>query len=183
MEKEIKIDFYAREALQQDKNNFTRGINCNGTWYNVLGSTAEAVNKLFNKDMYWKGNTVKVEVDDLENRTILKFISLIDSAKPDRQDSDIVNLETLLNDAHSKGIKSIHSDMIAHNDEKKSAIFKVSVTMQDDKVFEAHGDADQVNTGTNIKDAYIRMAESRALVRALRWATNNAGTAEEELPK
>lgn len=72
--------------------------------------------------------------------------------------------------------------------EKKWAVVKASVTIfiidgEDSRkaTFEGHGDATQENIkGDIIKPHFLRMAETRAIARALRWATNNATTADEE---
>ena len=47
--------------------------------------------------------------------------------------------------------------------------------------FQAVGDASVDNVGDEIAPHLVRMAETRAIVRALRWATNSASTAEEEI--
>ena len=64
--------------------------------------------------------------------------------------------------------------------EKKFALFKAIVTLNG-MTFTGHGDA----TSDNIDNAaigkhFIRMAETRAIVRALRFATNDARCAVEE---
>ena len=49
------------------------------------------------------------------------------------------------------------------------------------KVFQAHGDATSDNIkGEMIKPHFIRMAETRAIGRAFRWATNNAKVSDVE---
>ncbi len=108
-------------------------------------------------------------------------------------EDDIVTFETLLTVAHSKKVPfSIKTQMLDVDLEKKYALFKASVEVYPNKkestidfgdgkiVFEGHGDATMENvTGDFIKPHFIRMAETRAIVRALRWYTNN-GCAEEE---
>jgi hypothetical protein len=72
------------------------------------------------------------------------------------------------------------------NVEKKFALFKAEITLvnQEGKkmqVFNGHGDATSENvTGDFIKPHFIRMAETRAIARALRWYTNKAGSCAEE---
>lgn len=118
-------------------------------------------------------------------------ITLIEKAKPKEKqnkegwEDDIVNFETLLDDAHDKFKDkfSISTQMISVDWEKKNALFKATVMIEGSikQVFEGHGDATNENvTGSFIKPHFIRMAETRAIVRALRWATNNAVCAEEE---
>ena len=96
---------------------------------------------------------------------------------------DITNFETLLNEAHKKfGDKlSIETFSESVDFEKKTAVFKATVSVGN-QVFDAHGDATMENVANdNIKPHFIRMAETRAIARALRWATNNAKVASEEL--
>ena len=103
----------------------------------------------------------------------------------------MVTFEDLLNNAHKNGlIESIHTEMIQLDWDKHRALFRATVTMQGSsigigkpmsKIFQAYGDAtdENIQSGT-IKPHFIRMAQTRAIARALRWATNNAETAEEE---
>jgi hypothetical protein len=102
----------------------------------------------------------------------------------------MTTFEDLLNDAHTKfelGF-SIRTQMIENDWEKQRAIFKAIVIVKDkteleepfEKIYEAYGDATQENCGDMVKKHYIRMAETRAIARALRWATNNAKAATEE---
>ena len=105
--------------------------------------------------------------------------------KSGKWEDDMVTFEDLLTKAHElKQSFSIHTDMLAVDLEKKYALFKarVDVIGKDGNVaiFTGHGDATVENvTGDFIKPHFIRMAETRAIVRALRWYTNN-GCAEEE---
>ena len=112
-------------------------------------------------------------------------------------EDDIVSFETLLTAAHKKAKDdgnnlNIKTTIVRGVDgapliemEKKFAFFKARVFITDKEGkelcrFEGHGDATLENvTGTHIKPHFIRMAETRAIVRALRWYTNN-GCAEEE---
>jgi len=102
---------------------------------------------------------------------------------------DLISFETLLEEAHTKfkGNFTIKTELISHDAISKSAVFKAIVEVTTDGQcyeFQAHGDADQDNCQSQmIKPHYIRMAETRAIARALRWATNNAKTAVEETEK
>lgn len=64
-------------------------------------------------------------------------------------------------------------------------IFKAMVTMKDSdgtlKIFTAFGDADHSNVGKHISEHMIRMAETRAVNRALRFATNIGMCSVDEL--
>ncbi len=115
-------------------------------------------------------------------------------------EDEIVTFEQLLEAAHKKsnGNFSIKTWKLEVNLEKKYALFKARVIVYNHKarkevsekmtdedegfiVFEGHGDATDENvTGDFIKPHFIRMAETRAIVRALRWYTNNATCTEEE---
>ncbi len=105
--------------------------------------------------------------------------------KSGKWEDDIVTFEKLLTNAHElKAPFSIKTEMLTIDLEKKYALFKARVIVDGksvcERVYEGHGDATSENvTGEKIKIHFIRMAETRAIVRALRWYTNN-GCAEEE---
>jgi hypothetical protein len=95
---------------------------------------------------------------------------------------DMTNFEDLLTSAHAKGLISINTEMITFDMEKKQAIFKATVKGKIGKEigeFTGYGDAEGI-TNDLIKPHFIRMAETRSIVRALRFYTNNAAVAEEE---
>ena len=116
------------------------------------------------------------------------------SSKPEKTgkwEDDMVTFEDLLTKAHDlKEPFSIKTQMLNIDLEKKYALFKATVIVGGGKlkdlempirVFEGHGDATEQNvTGEFIKPHFIRMAETRAIVRALRWYTNNACAEEEK---
>jgi len=106
------------------------------------------------------------------------------SNKTGKWEDDMVTFEDLLTKAHElKKDFSIDTEMIVVDLEKKYALFKATITVHGEgysEHFVGHGDATVENvTGEFIKPHFIRMAETRAIVRALRWYTNN-GCAEEE---
>lgn len=90
--------------------------------------------------------------------------------------------KVLLNSAHEKYKDkfSIKTKMIEVNHEEKYAIF-VAHVITEDQIFTGYGDAFKHNTGVLVQNAYIRMAETRAIVRALRFATNIAEVGTDEL--
>ncbi len=112
------------------------------------------------------------------------------NGKEGKDPDDMITLSDLLGMAHKKGLKSITTECITYNSEKKSAMFKATVIMyrkggastDGDMVFTGHGDVDQENLKKEsfVSPHWYRMAETRAIVRALRWATNEARAAEEE---
>ncbi len=112
-------------------------------------------------------------------------------------EDEIVSFETLLTAAHKKAKDNdlhlnIKTTVIKGSEgqpiidvENEFAFFKARVFLTDANGkevcrFEGHGDATKTNVkGDHIKPHFIRMAETRSIVRALRWYTNN-GCAEEE---
>lgn len=156
-------------------------------WYNISGEEAEL--KRTKDTLIKKGNEIEFEIDN--GKIDQSKITVITEGKGSWED-DIVDFETLLNAAHSKKMPfSIKTECLNVDQEKRYALFKASVEVVSDKgteIFQGHGDATIENvTGDFIKPHFIRMAETRAIVRALRWYTNNAVCAEEEksdnLPK
>ena len=104
---------------------------------------------------------------------------------------EITNFETLLKDAHKKFPKmlEIRTEVLQDGNgspmidfEKKRAVFKATVTV-DGNLFEGHGETTVENISGDTAKSWMRIAETRAIVRALRWATNNATCAEEEKPE
>ncbi len=167
-------------------------------WYNMF-EDEEAKLKLLLDNIIQKGNEVEFYFDTLGSEvTGLVRTQKAQMNKPEKKSTtenskwqdDIVNFETLLTAAHNlKKDFSIETEMLAIDLEKKYALFKASVIIEpakiDEKlvakqVFEAHGDATAENVENKlIQKHFIRMAETRAICRALRWYTNN-GCAEEE---
>ncbi|MGI8650658.1 MAG: hypothetical protein ACR2KW_09815 [Rubrobacter sp.] len=100
-----------------------------------------------------------------------------------RQGKQYVLFAGLLDEAHSRGLKGIDTELIqvptAENG--NTAIVKATVEMEDSRVFGGIGDASPDNVGRNIAPHIIRMAETRAKARALRDAVNVGSTALEEL--
>ena len=92
----------------------------------------------------------------------------------------------LLSRAHNMGLTHIKTKAISISDPpERRAVFKATVTMRTEDGlldFVGHGDCDDKNTHALIAPHYIRMAETRAIARALRWATNEGRTCEEEMP-
>jgi len=107
---------------------------------------------------------------------------------------EMVTFETLLSEAHKRFGKRLEIETAIVRDgdknvmidfDKKRALFEAEVTIKDEKDsdrcqrFTGTGDAEGI-TNTLIKPHFIRMAETRAIVRALKLATNNATCSEEE---
>jgi len=101
---------------------------------------------------------------------------------------DYVTHKELLSAAHKKFKElSITTELVEANWEKQHAVVKATVTTGTDHmkgVFTGLGDCSPANTpNKNIQTAFIRMAETRAVNRALRFATNIGKTSVEELPE
>jgi len=83
--------------------------------------------------------------------------------------------------AHRNGLKSIETNLVQHDRDTGFALVKARVT-GDRGEFTSYGDADPITCGKKIASAYIRMADTRAVARALRFYTGTGMTALEELP-
>lgn len=147
------------------------------SWRNINASP-EVLKKLI-ETTFQKGNQIKIyHSDDEDDR-----YELVSKAEKEekKEELDLIDFETLLNDAHDKFKDfSVTSTAIEIDRQNKYALFKVQVKIGEN-VYEAHGDSTADNiSGQFVKPHFIRMAETRALARALRWATNNAKCADVE---
>ena len=100
----------------------------------------------------------------------------------ERQGKRFVLYAGLLEEAHSRGLRSIETDLlqIPGPGNGEVAIVKAVVRTEDGK-FTGIGDASPENVNRTIAPHVIRMAETRAKARALRDAINVGVTAFEEL--
>ena len=100
----------------------------------------------------------------------------------ERQGKRFVLYAGLLEEAHSRGLRSIETELlqVPQSENGDVAIVRAVVRMEDGK-FSGIGDAGPQNVGRMIAPHLIRMAETRAKARALRDAINVGVTAFEEL--
>lgn len=92
----------------------------------------------------------------------------------------IVTFKQLLKMAHDEGLRSIETDAL-HVGDDGTAFFKATVTMDNGGKFTGHADASRTNVKPAMLNCLPRMAETRAIVRALRLAVNVGDVAAEEL--
>lgn len=156
-------------------------------WYNVQDSEEKLKSVLEN--FVIKGAEILFEYDqETKQVSEIKLLKAPQKGKEGSWSDDMTNFEELLTSAHAKFGKSgfdIKTKMLNIDVSTKTAIFKARVVVFNqaigNQVFEAHGDALEDNVkGDHIKPHFVRMAETRAIARALRWATNNADVAQEE---
>lgn len=161
-------------------------------WYNINGEVDHLQQLL--QTTIKKGNTIEFDFDNFTNKVSnIRYVNFSEPTKKEFKKptkDEMNNLDDLLDSAHKKGLISIETELIHADYEKKTAVFKAVVkgwVIDGDKkfigTFTAHGDATVDNVQNEIAKSWIRMAETRAIVRALRWYTNNAACSEEELPE
>lgn len=104
------------------------------------------------------------------------------------QGKQFITHEGLLDEFHKKGGKEISTELISSDG--GTYIFKATVKILDnkdpkkapmEKIFTGHGDANKDNVNSNIAKHLIRMAETRAINRAMRFATNIGMCSTDEL--
>ena len=178
-------------------------IKVNGQFYN-FHETEEKLLKLATR--LKKGFEVELSVE----LNIIREIEVLSDAvekEPAKKGSfqdqlEKVNYKTLEDQAHKIGLVRMQVEFVPElsNATLMTACFKATATIRKNvgkdgaieyihQIFEDYGDAcglDEKSGGNidqpSIRNAWIRMASTRAQVRALKQATNNMEVAEEELP-
>ncbi len=101
----------------------------------------------------------------------------------ERNGRQFVLVAGLLDMAHQQGLRSIATEMILPGAEIDGVItWLCKATVITDKgTFTGYGDATPANVSRAMLTVLPRFCETRAIARALRWATNVAAVALEEL--
>ncbi len=167
----------------------------NPTWYNVPGEEM-ALNEL--KDaVLQKGTEIGFKYTAQTKKLgDINLLNLPEKGENGNWSDEMTNFKDLLDAAHTKfGERfDIRTELVRDGEGKillnfaqKQAVFKATVRVWSEndlnavQIFTGHGDATESNiTNKIIQPHFIRMAETRAISRALRWATNNAAVAVEE---
>jgi len=87
----------------------------------------------------------------------------------------------LLRVAHEHGLKSIQNELIHWDPKAKAAVIR-TIVEGERGVYTGYGDANPNNVAKHLREATLRMAETRAVNRALRLYTGLGMTTTEELP-
>lgn len=96
------------------------------------------------------------------------------------QGKEFIKYAGLLVMAHSHGLQSIETTIV-HQDIKAGLFIFSAIVSGSRGTFKAHGDSTLTNVSTMIKPHMIRMAETRAVARALRSYTAVGMCSLEEL--
>ena len=95
---------------------------------------------------------------------------------------DYVLLSGLLDLAYAKGgLLGVETEMLSNDTEQGRAVFRATAT-GDRGSCTGHGDASPANLSEMMMASYIRMAETRAICRALRFYLGIGMCARDELP-
>jgi len=197
-----KIEWMA-EKPNEYQGQLQLSIKVKGQFYN-FHETEEKLLKLATR--LKKGFEVELDVE----LNIIRNVKVLSDAveqEPAKKGSfqdqlERVNYKTLEAQAHKIGLVKMEVEFVPElsNAAMMTACFKATATIRKNvgqngaiehiyQTFEDYGDAcglDEKSGGNidqpTIRNAWIRMASTRAQVRALKQATNNMEVAEEELP-
>ena len=160
-------------------------------WYNYKGtkSREEMKNKIKNLN---KGDLLEVELSPESNEQDMKYVdftvkeasSIPKSTESHNYKDEYIGFEELFKQMHdlTEGEYSIITEILDHDREKNFCLVKATIKGKGEfKVIEAHGDASPDNVSSSIRPHYVRMAETRAIARAIRFYLGISTTAQEEL--
>ncbi|MEE9525059.1 MAG: hypothetical protein V3V78_00450 [Candidatus Woesearchaeota archaeon] len=166
------------------------GIKAPDCWYNIgkliSGEEKEAAKKVIET----LGPGDKIDLTLITGTREYSKVELLEKAPKGSGSGwggDIIHFDTLLNEAHSDKhkVKSIKTEMLAVDLEKSYALFKCVAEDKNGNIFQAHGDATKENIkkieGSDAHLHWIRIAETRAIARALRFLTNNSKCSDVEI--
>lgn len=102
------------------------------------------------------------------------------------QGKDFITFPGLLQEAHALGLKEIKTELVSSPTDLSNPVVRATVILGSgaeslSKVFSGYGDANVNNVAKKVSGALLRMAETRAIARALRFACNIDMAALEEL--
>ena len=164
-------------------------------WLNPANENKSTILANLDKIKAWKGKNVIVEMVD---ETTFSGIGISDNQNEEEETTnsnkllksnhiinisgkEFVTFDGLLDVAHQKGLESIETELITSDFEKGFYIFKAKVKLKNGRYCESYGDATPTNVNKMVAQHIVRMAETRAIARALRWATNIGMCSLEEL--
>ncbi len=185
MEMTERIEAVASQNYPAADGLFSRGLRIKGQWFNLIG-TAEGIQKTI--EGLGRGDALKVEyhVDKDTGRNIIDSMSLVEKAREETDREDMVDFGTLLKIAHEKGLAGICTRPLTIDTKEEIAIFEATSTFKNENgsaSYTAHGDAMPRVKGNiqndNIRGHYIRLAETRAVARTLRFALGASVSKEE----
>jgi len=165
----IKVDAVSKKNL---------GVKSGDTWYNWTANggeiTEDKMRTLF--ENIEKGDIVDIET---VNKNSFNLMRLVSKGPSNVDKKDFPKFGELLMRAHKKFKKlSIETEIIHIED--FNCLMKAVVTTEKGK-YTAIGDATKQNTTSTVSMALPRMAETRAVSRALRFAIGEGKTAMEEV--
>lgn len=145
------------------------GVQIGDTWINEV---PEEIIKQFGRDDEIE---VEYEIKDSDRGPRKVYLKLVRHNKADKDEAN--NFPEYLDRAHSLGRLNIRTSMLYNEPTKHTAVFEAIVRIQphgkeEEETYYAHGDTDEASIPKNMFPHYLRFAETRAIARALRWATN-----------
>ena len=172
-----KLDVKEDKLLYVAKTGGIKISSLGDNWINMLNDKKEVLEARLDEIKTWKNKNVVVELLEIGGKHYYQGIALSPNNKKE-DDNMYINIsgnkfvthKGLLDKAHSMGLQSIHTEMIQLSDEL--VLFKAVSTDKLGRTFVAHGDATKENVGKMIVPHIIRMAETRAVNRSLRFLTN-----------